>query len=332
MDESHSKLQFAHNYYTTKGLNQGDKVIAEYVWIDSTDLNMRTKTKVMDKKVSSLDDLDEWDFDGSSCGMAETKSSEVILKPVYYCPDPFRGGDNILVLCSTYITDDESGNLRPTLTNFRHYAEKIFEGSETVEPMFGIEQEYTLFEQISAFKKWPLGWPEGGYPAAQGPYYCGAGADVCFGRVIMEKHMKACLTAGIKIGGTNAEVLPGSWEYQIGPSNGLDVGDHLWMSRYILTRVCEDLGIGLSFEPKPVKGDWNGSACHTNFSTKEMRDSKEDGPIEEAIKKLEKAHDRHIKMYGEGNKDRLSGDHETARMDEFTWGKGKAISQKHKLL
>lgn len=285
---------------------------------------MRSKTKVMEKKVQCLDDLSEWNFDGSSCGMAETDDSEVTLKPVYYCKDPFRGGENVLVMCSTYIMDDKKGEKVPALSNFRYFAEKIFEGSDECEPWFGIEQEYTLFAQISSFNKWPLGWPKGGYPSDQGPYYCSTGADVCFGRSIMEKHMKACLTAGLKLSGTNGEVLPGSWEYQIGPSNGLEVGDHLWMSRYLLYRVTEDLGIGVSFHPKPIEGDWNGSACHTNFSTKKTRESEDEEVLEEAVKKLEKVHDKHIKMYGVGNTDRLSGEHETAHIDKFTYGVGKS--------
>lgn len=41
-----------------------------------------------------------------------------------------------------------------------------------------------------------------------GPYYCGVGADKVYGRDIVESHYKACLYAGVKICGTNAEVMP----------------------------------------------------------------------------------------------------------------------------
>lgn len=44
--------------------------------------------------------------------------------------------------------------------------------------------------------------------ASAGPYYCGVGADKAYGRDIVEAHYRACLYAGIKITGTNAEVMP----------------------------------------------------------------------------------------------------------------------------
>ena len=83
------------------------------------------------------------------------------------------------------------------------------------------------------------GWPDKGALGAQGPYYCSVGGNVAFGREIADYHYKACLYAGIKISGTNAEVMPGQWEYQVGPCSGLEVGDHLWMSRYLLLKVAE---------------------------------------------------------------------------------------------
>ena len=69
----------------------------------------------------------------------------------------------------------------------------------------------------------PLGWPEGGYPAPQGPFYCGVGADEVFGREIVEEHMQLCLDAGLEVSGINAEVMPGQWEYQIGPLGPLEL-------------------------------------------------------------------------------------------------------------
>jgi glutamine synthetase len=75
----------------------------------------------------------------------------------------------------------------------------------------------------------------------------------------VESHYRACLAAGIKISGINAEVLPGQWEYQIGPCTGIESGDHSWIARYIMHRVCEDYGVVVSFDPKPIPGDWNGS-------------------------------------------------------------------------
>merc|ERR1712113_543566 len=125
----------------------------------------------------------------------------------------------------------------------------------------------------------------GGYPGPQGPYYCSAGTDCSFGRSVMEAHYEACLFAGIQIAGTNAEVMPGQWEYQIGPCVGIDSGDHLWMSRYLMIRVCEAQQVNVTFDPKPIPGDWNGAGCHTNYSTETMRN-----PDREARGKACRAH------------------------------------------
>uniref|UniRef100_A0A1U7WZR0 glutamine synthetase n=1 Tax=Nicotiana sylvestris TaxID=4096 RepID=A0A1U7WZR0_NICSY len=78
---------------------------------------------------------------------------------------------------------------------------------------------------------WPLGWPIGGYLGPQGPYYCSVGADKAFGRDIVNSHYKACLYAGINIGGINAEVMAGQWEFQVGPAVGISPCDDLWVAR-----------------------------------------------------------------------------------------------------
>lgn len=41
-----------------------------------------------------------------------------------------------------------------------------------------------------------------------GPYYCGVGIDKVYGREVVEAHYRACMYAGIKISGTNAESMP----------------------------------------------------------------------------------------------------------------------------
>jgi len=291
-------------------LDQKGKVIAEYVWIDSTG-GTRSKSRTLPKLPESVKDLPEWNFDGSSTGQAPGGNSDVYLRPCAYYPDPFRPGDNILVLCETWMGDG-----KPNAFNYRHDAAVLMEKYASHEFWFGLEQEYTLLDVDG----WPYGWPRGGFPAPQGPYYCGNGAGKVFCRDIVEAHYKACLYAGIAISGTNAEVMPAQWEYQVGPCTGIDLADELWMSRFLLHRVAEEFGVKITFAPKPIPGDWNGAGLHSNVSTKEMRADGGMKHIEEAMTKLEARHKEHMKVYGEGNEARMTGAHETASFDKFTWG------------
>lgn len=251
-------------------LDQQGVTIVEYIWVDGS-ATLRGKARTIPKKITNVDQLPDWNYDGSSCYQAVTSNSEVILKPVCMVPCPFRGGDNRIALCESWKWEDATcQKLIPANTNFRHFAKAIFEAGKGEEPWYGIEQEYTMLTSASKFSTRPYGWPEKGFPGNQGPYYCSVGGNVCFGRAISDKHMKACLYSGLKISGTNAEVMPGQWEYQIGPALGLEAGDHMWISRYMLQRIAETEGIIISLEPK-LFSDWNGSGCHTNFSTKIMR-------------------------------------------------------------
>eukprot|EP00179_Madagascaria_erythrocladioides_P014544 CAMPEP_0198367684 /NCGR_PEP_ID=MMETSP1450-20131203/155313_1 /TAXON_ID=753684 ORGANISM="Madagascaria erythrocladiodes, Strain CCMP3234" /NCGR_SAMPLE_ID=MMETSP1450 /ASSEMBLY_ACC=CAM_ASM_001115 /LENGTH=349 /DNA_ID=CAMNT_0044075169 /DNA_START=267 /DNA_END=1316 /DNA_ORIENTATION=+ len=290
----------------------GDTYIAEYVWIDGF-YKLRSKGRTLTKKVSSPSELPEWNYDGSSTNQAPGADSEVILKPQAIFRDPFRLGENILVMCDCYTPGGE-----PIPTNQRAACNNVMEKAKELVPWFGIEQEYFMMD-LSSGK--PLGFPADGEPAPQGPYYCGVGAGKVFGRDICDAHYKACLYAGINVSGINGEVAPGQWEFQVGPCTGIDEGDQLWMARYILERVAEVAGVSISYDAKPVKGDWNGSGGHTNYSTLPMR---QEGGYEKyivpALEKLALKHKEHIAAYGEGNDQRLTGAHETASIDKFSWG------------
>ena len=288
------------------------KVKAEYIWMDGHEptQKLRSKTKVIDDAINSIDDLPLWGFDGSSTNQAEGNDSDCMLKPVCKVPDPIRGGDDILVMCEV-MNPDGSIHSSNTRAHLRDVAEKF----SNEEAWFGIEQEYTLFEGRN-----PLGWPEGGYPAPQGPFYCGVGADEVFGREIVEEHLQLCMDAGLEVSGINAEVMPGQWEYQIGPLGPLDAADQMWISRWLLYRISEEYGVSATLHPKPVKGDWNGAGAHTNFSTKSMREKGGIDVINEACEKLSKNHDEHIIVYGAHNEERLTGLHETCSIKEFRYG------------
>jgi len=297
-----------------KNLDISPQCQAEYVWIDGFG-KLRSKGRTFDRLPMSVADLPKWNYDGSSTGQAPGEQSEVIIHPQAMYPDPFRGKGHILVMCDCY---DFKGN--PLPTNTRNACAAVMAQATHLIPWFGIEQEYFL---IKPTDKMPLGFPDGGYPAPQGQYYCAVGCENVFGRDIVEAHWRACVFAGIKMSGINAEVAPGQWEYQVGPAVGMEEGDMLWMSRYILGRVCEMAGVEWNIEPKPIKGDWNGSGCHTNFSTQPMREA---GGYEKhilpAMDKLKAKQHEHIVLYGQNNEQRLTGKHETASIDAFTYGVG----------
>tara|TARA_A100001015_G_C15040768_1_gene739524 strand:+ start:3554 stop:4603 length:1050 start_codon:yes stop_codon:yes gene_type:complete len=288
------------------------KLRAEYIWMDGNlpTSKLRSKTKILDGPINKVDQIPNWGFDGSSTLQADGNDSDCALHPVYFLPDPIRGGDNILVMCEVFNADGT-----PHKTNTRAKLREVAEKFEREEPWFGIEQEYTFFKGRS-----PLGWPDGGYPAPQGPFYCGVGADEVYGRDIVEDHMEACLNANISISGINAEVMPGQWEYQVGPLGPLQVSDEIWISRWLLYRIGEMYGVNATLHPKPVKGDWNGAGAHTNFSTKSMREKGGIKIIEKACEKLGHKHNEHIDVYGSDNEQRLTGLHETCSIKEFRYG------------
>jgi glutamine synthetase len=292
--------------------------IVEYIWIGGSGIDIRSKSKTYTKEINTINDIDEWNFDGSSAYLASPENSEIILKPEAMYPDPFRGNPHKLVLCSTYDL-----HRKPTITNFRHFAQDILNKHfQENEPTFGIEQEYVMKKSIGTLthSSIPLGWPIGGYPSKQGPYYCSVGNKFVYGREIMETHYKVCLLAGLHIYGTNSEVMPGQWEFQIGTCKGIETADELWMARYLLLRVGEYYNVDIDFSPKVINGEWNGSGCHTNYSnTKTMNDCNMHNILQQ-ISLLEKEHKRVIELYGEDNHLRLTGRNETSSYDVFTWG------------
>jgi glutamine synthetase len=279
---------------------------AEYIWIDGTEPTplLRSKTKI----IADGDEPGIWGFDGSSTNQAPGKNSDCVLSPVLVVPDPIRGGDDKLVMTEVQLTD-----FTPHPTNTRAACAEVAAKYADQEPYFGIEQEYTFLQNGH-----PLGWPKGGFPGPQGPYYCGVGADEIYGRDIVEAHTTACMEAGLHISGTNAEVMMGQWEFQIGPIGPPQIGDEMYLARWLLYRIAEDFDVAVTIDPKPMPGDWNGAGAHTNFSTKAMREGY--GPIIAACEALGKNAEDHMQHYGAGVERRLTGLHETAPWNEFSYG------------
>lgn len=282
--------------------------VVDYVWIGGSG-ELRSKTRVLYKHIRSLEDVPYWNYDGSSTNQADGESSEIFIYPrrIFRCP--FRKPEGLIVMCDTY-----TSNHLPAKYNHRYNATKIFDQYADQKPWYGLEQEYFIYDNKTGN---PLGFDPNGI---QGQYYCSVGSLNAYGRDISDQHLEACLYAGIKISGTNAEVAPGQWEFQIGPVEGIDASDQLWIARYLLEKISEKYNVTISYHPKPLQGNWNGSGCHTNFSTELMRNPGGYNYIVEIMDKLKGKHLEHMAIYGEDNQKRMSGLHETSKYDFFSYG------------
>ena len=300
----------------------------EYVWIDA-DGNLRGKTKVTNKDAcGKAENLPVWNYDGSSTKQAEGRDSEVLIKPCAVFNDPFHNIESssnvegsFLVICDTYLPD-----MSPHPTNSRYPAEESFKLFGHLEPRYGIEQEFFVKHRDldGENKGRVLGFGESGMeelkPAPQGQYYCSVGASNAFGRDFIMKAFHNCLNAGLNLTGMNAEVAPGQWEFQV-CADGIAAADQLYMMRYILGRTGEEFGYSVDFHPKPVDSvDWNGSGCHTNFSTKAMREEGGYEVIKVALERLSHYQELCMKNYGVDNDKRMTGELETSNFSEFSWG------------
>jgi glutamine synthetase len=296
----------------------------EYIWLDGAETpQLRSKTRVLPIKSEdenwklNLGDIPIWSFDGSSTGQATTEDSDCVLRPVFACVDSNRQ-NGVLVLCDVLNAD-----LTPHKSNYRaRLIDTMIEHGKS-EPILGFEQEYFLYDTDP---ERPLGWPsDNTEPAPQGPYYCAVGQGLVSGRDISELHLNSCINSGLSIVGVNAEVALGQWEFQMGGPgvNAVAACDHLWVARYLLNRIAESRGASVVLDPKPVmRGDWNGSGMHTNFSTKAMRDEGGMEHIEKACNALsdKESISKALGSYGEGLERRLTGLHETCSINEFRYG------------
>jgi len=294
----------------------------EYIWLDGyTPVpNLRGKTQIKEfDAFPTLEQLPLWGFDGSSTMQAEGGSSDCMLKPVRHFPDSTRK-NGVLVMCEVMMPDGvtpHASNKRATILDD--------DGA-----WFGFEQEYFFYKDGR-----PLGFPASGYPAPQGPYYCGVGYKEVgsIARKIVEQHLDLCLDAGINHEGINAEVAKGQWEFQIFGKGSKKAADEMWVARYLLQRLCETYEIDVEYHCKPLGAtDWNGSGMHANFSTEHMRTVGGKAYFEALMAAFKENLDDHIAVYGPDNHMRLTGKHETAAIDQFSYGvadRGASIRVPH---
>lgn len=299
-------------------------IFVEYIWIDGAtpSKSLRSKTRILpnDAVAHSGDPRDPiplvgfplWGADGSSTNQASGKDSDITMQPVCAVLDPIRAGRSFLVLCEV-----QSPVGAPHSSNTRAALRRVLNaGAAQADALFGFEQEYTMLGTSHR----PLGFPEGGFPSPQGPYYCSVGACNVFGRGVYEDFMQAAVRAGLAIVGANFEVLPGQAEFQIGTVDALTACDHLWLARWLLHRLSEAHGIAVTFDAKPVSGDWNGAGMHANLSTRLMREPGGLQHITAACQALAAKRQAHLDVYGHGYEARLTGQHETCSYREFRYG------------
>ena len=236
---------------------------------------------------------------------AEGRSSDCVLKPVALYPDGSR--ENGYIVLSEVMNADGTAhpsNARATI-------------QDDPDLWVGLEQEYFLYQDGR-----PLGFPKDGYPAPQGPYYCGVGYKNMgsVAREIVEEHLELCLSAGINHEGINAEVAKGQWEFQIFAKGSAKAADDTWIARYLMMRLCERYEVDVELHCKPLRGDWNGSGMHTNFSTKHIREVGGKEYFESLMAAFNENRMAHIAVYGPDNQLRLTGHHETQSIDKFSYG------------
>jgi len=285
------------------------KIKLEYLWLDGYEptQNLRSKTKVEDHDnfQGTLEEIGNWSFDGSSTRQAEGGSSDCLLVPVAIYPDPAR--KNGYLVMSEVMNADGT----PHPTNGRATID-----DEDDDFWFGFEQEYFLWDNETNL---PLGFPRDQTP--QGQFYCSVGAKNAFGREIIERHADLCIEAGLNFEGINAEVAAGQWEFQLFAKGAKKAGDEIWVARYLLERLGEEYGISINWHPKPLGDtDWNGSGMHANFSNNVLRTCGDKATYEKICEAFRPVVKEHIAVYGAYNEQRLTGKHETASINDFSYG------------
>ncbi|MFT5113124.1 MAG: glutamine synthetase [Parasphingorhabdus sp.] len=281
----------------------------EYIWLDGykPTQSLRSKTMVRAGFGGTLEECPMWSFDGSSTEQADGSDSDCLLKPVAVFPDP--GRRNAFLVMTEVLNADGTAHVSNGRATIKDDDDDFW---------FGFEQEYFLWDPSTNL---PPGFPAGGYPPPQGPYYCSVGARNAYCRELIELHLDMCLDAGLNVEGINAEVAPGQWEFQVFAKSAARAGDETWVARYLLERCAEDYDLNVDWHPKPLGDtDWNGSGMHANFSNGPMREDGKEEIFTKICEQFSRNITRHISVYGADNHHRLTGKHETQSINQFSYG------------
>lgn len=298
------------------------QVVVEYVWfIHSNTLKggeFRSKTRVLTLPTQQpvISQIPEWNFDGSSTGQATTEESEVLLKPYVLYRNPFQSGNNEYVtFCECFYPDwnPTEDNYRAVLREYMNDHREVWDAKF----WFGFEQEFFIRPAVGPWQA-PTG--------PQGAYYCsvegGANEKV---QGYLQKALRLGLVMELELTGANLEVAPNQGEFQV-RAEGAQAADQLIAMRWVLATLLAKDGLVADYAPKPLGPEWNGSGLHTNISTEVMRKEGGLAEIHRLLSVFERRHAEHMAAYGEGNRTRLTGIHETSSYDGFTVGVGSRVA------
>ena len=282
---------------------------AEYIWVDGTEptAKLRSKTKILEDGVK---DLPIWGFDGSSHqpGARRQVGLRAPAGVQLPGPDPRRRQHPRHVRGALH-RHEAAPDQHPRASAPRwptKYADQ--------EPIFGIEQEYTFFKDGR-----PYGFPFGGFPAPQGGYYCGVGADEVYGRDVVEAHMDACLDAGLaplrhqRRGHARPVGVPDR-------PGGRPAGGRRAVDRP-LAALPHRRGLRRLRHARPEAGEGRLERRRRPHQLLHQGDARglrrrSSPPARRSATKVEE----HVALYGHGIEDRLTGLHETAPYNEYSYG------------
>lgn len=287
-----------------------NNILVEYIWLDGFK-QLRSKIKVLEFQNYNIQTIPITTYTENYIKKDLTKSLENVLKPVQMYKNPFHK-NGLIVLCENYIQQD-NGELQVHHNNTRYKTIDSFQYYDYFKPIISFKQQYYIVDN----KNKPYGIKD---INKQNTYYCGTSNDVLITRKLAEEHLKYCLYAELKITSLNSGSGPSQWEYNIGPLEGIEVADQIWVSRYILTRLAETYSMKISFNPTLLGNEWEGSSCAVNISTYQTRMPNGNNEIIRIINNMKEEHKKFIKNCGENTEARLNGENNTSNYNVFNWG------------
>jgi hypothetical protein len=213
--------------------------LADYIWLDGEGgIHVKKKAIYMVAEAGGLDVvpiLDPW---VATVYLGDGKHDRLFLNPCHYIPDPLRGEGNFIVLCEAKTIKDDA---HPTNTRamLRSYIEDRKDPHGT---WWGFRQSYRFAAK-----------PRGEHFIAG------------------ERHLCACMDAGLLLHSGQVDAPNGKWNFKLGPRSFPDVldpghataavmGDFLIFGRYLLEKIARENGFSLEL-----------LGCSVYCSTEQMR-------------------------------------------------------------